>query len=59
MKVAFKEIRESGVNLRIKIEKPGDCAVTIQIAFKETKELMVIFLKSIEMAKENKIASTF
>ena len=31
----------------------------VQIAFKEAKKLMAIFLKSIETAKQNKIASTF
>jgi hypothetical protein len=31
----------------------------VQIAFKDANELMAIFLKSIEMATQNKIASTF
>jgi four helix bundle protein len=44
MKVVLKEIRESRVNLKI-------------IAFSEANELMAIFLKSIETAKQNKIAA--
>jgi hypothetical protein len=31
----------------------------VQIAFKEANELMAIFLKSIETAKQNNVASTF
>jgi hypothetical protein len=31
----------------------------VRIAFKEANELMAIFLKSIETAKQNKIASAF
>ena len=59
MKVVLKEIRESGINLRIIIEKPVVVNEKVQIAFKEANELMAIFLKSIETAKQNKIASTF
>ena len=51
MKVVLKEIRESRVNLRIIIEKPVVANERVQIAFKESNELMAIFLKSIETAK--------
>jgi len=59
MKVVLKEIRESRINLRIIIEKPVIANEKVQTAFKEANELMAIFLKSIETAKQNKIASTF
>ena len=59
IKVALKEIRESRVNLRIIIEKPVLQNEKVQIAFKEANELMAIFLKSIETAKQNKLTSTF
>ena len=58
MKVVLKEIRESRVNLRIIIEKPILQNEKVQIAFKEANELMAIFLKSIETAKQNKITAT-
>jgi hypothetical protein len=58
MKVVLKEIRESRINLII-IEKPILSNEKVQVAFKEANELMSIFLKSIETAKQNKIASTF
>ena len=47
------------MNLRIIIEKPVVANETVRIAFKEATELMAIFLKSIETAKQNNIASTF
>ena len=59
MKVVLKEIRESRINLRIIIEKPILQSEKVQIAFKEANELMAIFLKSVETAKQNKITSTF
>ena len=59
MKVVLKEIRESRINLRIIIEKPVIANAKVQIAFKESNELMAIFLKSIETAKQNKVAPTF
>ena len=58
IKVVLKEIRESRVNLRIIIEKPVLQNEKVKIAFKEVNELMAIFLKSIETAKQNKITST-
>ena len=59
MKIVLKEIRESRINLRIIIEKPVLQNEKLQIAYKEVNELMAIFLKSIETARQNKIASTF
>jgi four helix bundle protein len=59
IKVVLKEIRESRVNLRIIIEKPVLQNEKVHIAFKEANELMAIFLKSLETAKQNKITSTF
>jgi four helix bundle protein len=57
IKVVLKEIRESRVNLRIIIEKPVIVNEKNHVALKEANELMAIFLKSIETAKQNKIAS--
>ena len=59
IKVVLKEIRESRVNLRIIIEKPVLQNEKVQIAFKEANELLAIFLKSLETAKQNKITTTF
>ena len=49
----LKEIRETRVNLRIINEKPVVVNETVIIAQKECNELMAIFLKSIETAKNN------
>ena len=57
MKVVLKEIRESGINLRIIIEKPILSNEKVQVAFKEANGLMAIFLKSIETAKPVRLAS--
>ena len=59
MKIVLKEIRESRINLRIIIEKPILQNEKLKIAYKEVNELIAIFLKSIETARQNKIASTF
>lgn len=59
MKVVLKEIRESRINLRIIIEKPILQSEKVNAAYKEANELMAIFLKSIETAKQNKVAATF
>lgn len=59
MKVVLKEIREFRINLRIIIEKPILQNEKVQTAYKEVNELMAIFLKSIETAKQNKVTSTF
>jgi hypothetical protein len=57
MKLVLKEIRETRVNLRIIIEKPLLSDEKTLIALKECNELMAIFLKSIEIAKKNKVNS--
>lgn len=57
MKMVLKEIRESRVNLKIIIRKPVVINEKVNKAFGEAKELMAIFLKSIDTARQNK-AST-
>ena len=59
IKIVLKEIRESRINLRIIIEKPILNSENVEAAYKQVNELMAIFLKSIETAKQNKITSTF
>jgi four helix bundle protein len=59
MKVVLKEIRESRINPRIIIEKPIVQNEKVQAVFKEANELMAIFLKSVQTAKQNKVSSTF
>jgi four helix bundle protein len=56
MKVVLKEIRESRVNLKIIKRKPVVINDKVNKAFNEANELMAIFLKSIETAKQNKMA---
>jgi four helix bundle protein len=58
MKMVLKEIRESRINLRIIIEKPVISSERVHVALKEANELMAIFLKSIETARQNKSAPT-
>jgi len=57
MKVVLKEIRESRVNLKIIKRKPVIANDKVDKAFNEANELMAIFLKSIETAKQNKMAA--
>ena len=57
MKVVLKEIRESRVNLKINKRKPVVINDKVDEAFNEANELMAIFLKSIETAKQNKMAA--
>jgi len=57
MKVVLKEIRESRVNLKIIKRKPVVINDKVDKAFNEANELMAIFLKSVETAKQNKIAA--
>jgi four helix bundle protein len=59
MKLVLKEIRESRINLRIIIEKPILQNDKVLPVYKEANELMAIFLKSVETAKQNKVSSTF
>ena len=53
MKLALKEIRESRVNLRIIHTMPVIVNEAVDKAFKESNELMAIFLTSIETAQKN------
>jgi len=57
MKVILKEIRESRVNLKIIKRKPVIVNDNVDKAFNEANELMAIFLKSVETAKQNKMAA--
>ena len=57
MKVVLKEIRELRVNLKIIKRKPVIVNVKVDKAFSEANELMAIFLKSVETAKQNKMAA--
>ncbi len=54
MKMVLKEIRETRVNLKIIIRKPVVKNEKVDTAFTEANELMAIFLKSIDTAKQNK-----
>ena len=54
IKMVLKEIRESRVNLKIIKRKPVAISEKIDKAFAEASELMAIFLKSIDTAKQNK-----
>jgi four helix bundle protein len=53
VKVVLKELRESRVNVRIISEKPVLIHEKLSIALKEVNELIAIFLKSIETARQN------
>jgi len=53
MKLILEEIRETRINLRIIQEKPLIQNLKIDLALNETNQLMAIFLKSIETAKNN------
>jgi len=55
VKVVLKELRESRINLRVIMEKPLLINEKLPIVFKEVNELIAIFLKSIETAKQNMI----
>ncbi|MEO9022449.1 MAG: four helix bundle protein [Ginsengibacter sp.] len=55
VKIVLKELRESRINLRIVIEKPVLNNEKLPIVLKEANELIAIFLKSIETAKQNMI----
>lgn len=55
MKICLKELKETGVALQIVKRKPlVKDTVLVDKAIKECKELVAIFLKSIETAKKNK-----
>ena len=53
IKLVLKEIRETRVNLRIISQKPLVTNIKIDQALNEAGQLMAIFLKSIETAKNN------
>lgn len=53
MKLVLKEIRETRVNLRIIQQKPVIQHIKVETALNEANQLMAIFLKSIETAKNN------
>lgn len=53
MKMVLKEVHESRVNLKIIKKKPLLVNEKVDLAFNEANQLMAIFLKSIETAKEN------
>lgn len=53
MKLVLKEVRESRVNLKIIRRKPVVVNDKVEKAFNEANELMAIFLKGIETAKNN------
>ena len=54
MKMVLKEIRESGVNLKIIKRKPIAGHQTIDSALNESNQLMAIFITSISTATKNK-----
>lgn len=53
MKLVLKEIRETRVNLKIIMRKPVIVHPKTESTFNEANQLMAIFLKSIDTAKEN------
>jgi four helix bundle protein len=55
VKIVLKELRESRINLRIIIEKPVLTNDKLHVVLKEANELIAIFLKSVETAKQNMI----
>jgi four helix bundle protein len=55
LKMVLKEIRETRVNLKIIQEKPIINHPIVESTLAESNELMAIFLKSIETAKNNKV----
>src|SRR5215217_7405601 len=54
IKMVLKEIRETRVNLRIIQQKPVIKNSKVDSALNEANQLMAIFLKSIETAKNNR-----
>ena len=56
MKLLLKELRETRVTLRIIDEKPMVVHPNVKAALKECNELIGIFTKSIETAKQNKVS---
>lgn len=54
MKCLLKELRESGINLKIIKQKPVITHESVDVALKECTELIAIFTASIETAKRNR-----
>jgi four helix bundle protein len=55
MRMVLKEIKETRINLKIIKRKPVLVHQKVEVAYNETNELMAIFIKSVETAKENDI----
>jgi four helix bundle protein len=53
MRMVLKEIKETRINLKIIKRKPVLVHQKVDIAYNEANELMAIFIKSVETAKEN------
>jgi len=53
IKLVLKEVRETRVNLRIISQKPLVTHAKVDLALDEAGQLMAIFFKSIETAKNN------
>src|SRR5687768_13808444 len=53
MRMVLKEIKETRINLKIIKRKPVVVHERVDIAFNEANELMAIFIKSVDTAKEN------
>jgi four helix bundle protein len=56
MKLLLKELRETRITLRIINEKPIIAHPKVQVALNECNELVGIFTKSIETAKQNRVS---
>ena len=54
IKLVLKEIRETRINLKIIINKPILTTLLLDSTLAESNELMAIFLKSIDTAKNKK-----
>lgn len=53
MRMVLKEIKETRINLKIIKRKPVIVHEKVDKAFNEANELMAIFIKSVDTAKEN------
>jgi four helix bundle protein len=54
IKLVLKEIKETRINLRIIRQKPVIKHILVEEALGEADQLMAIFIKSVETAKNNK-----
>lgn len=55
MRMVLKEIKETRINLKIIKRKPVVVNEKVDKAFSEANELMAIFIKSVETAKNNDV----